>query len=107
MEWYRRSLSLNAHDAYSFMRQGMCLDWTGEHDKAEPYYRQALKLDPNGYYTLAHMGWHYVQLEDYKEAQKWFVNSQRMNFKNNPITDSYLEIIQRKLAEPPAIRPAK
>jgi len=42
-----------------------------------------------------------------KEALKWFVQSQRMNFKNNPITDSYLEIVQRKLAEKPAIRPDK
>jgi len=107
IKWYQRSRALNPFDSLSFLREGMCLDWIGEPDQAEPLFRQAVKLDPNGYYTLALMGWHFVQLEDYQEAQKWFVQSQRSNFKSNPITDSYLEIIQRKLAEQPVIRREK
>ena len=56
----------------------MCLDWLGRHDEAGPYFSQAEALDPNGYYTVAIVGWHYVQIGDYAAAKPWLERSLRL-----------------------------
>jgi len=99
MRWLKRSMELNPHDPYSVMRYGMCLHWIGQHAEAGPYFKRASELDPDGYYTLAHIGWHYVQLEDWATAKQWFERSLSLFWTDNPIARSYLEIVNRKLAE--------
>lgn len=59
MTWFQRCTTLNPYDGYGFMRYGMCLDWLDRHSEARPYFDRAVTLDPNGYFTVAHMGWHY------------------------------------------------
>jgi O-antigen ligase len=99
MKWFDRAIRLHPYDAYSYLRYGMCLDWLGRSEEAEPYYRRALELDPNGYYMNAHQGWHLVQKGDYAGAKPWFEKSLRLKPIDNPIASSYLGIINRRLAE--------
>ena len=99
LEWFKRSVECNRYYPYSFVRYGMCLDWLGRHTEAESYFNQAAALDPNGYYTAANVGWHYVQLEDWATAKAWFEKSLSLNWMSNPIARSYLQIVQARLAE--------
>lgn len=99
VEWFGRAVKLNPHDAYSFLWQGLCLDWLGRHDEARPLVLRAEELDPNGYYTVAHVGWHYVQAGQYAAARSYFERSMRLQWKNNPIAQNYLEICNRRLED--------
>ena len=99
MEWFDRSIKLNRYDGYSYLRFGMCLDWLDEKEKAGPYFQRVHQLDPNGYYTVAHQGWHCVNLGDYAAAKGWFERSLQLKQKGNVIAASYLQIVQRKLSE--------
>jgi Flp pilus assembly protein TadD len=77
----------------------MCLHWLGRHDEAAPHFERARQLDPNGYYTTAHQGWHLVQLGDLAGAKPWFHRSLQLKPIDNPIAHSYLTIVERRLAE--------
>ena len=99
MQWYERSMKLNPHDGYNYLRYGMCLDWLGKHDEAESYINRADALDPNGYFTAANIGWHYVQAENYAAARPWLERSLRLHWQQNGAAASYLEITERKLVE--------
>jgi tetratricopeptide (TPR) repeat protein len=101
MTWFDRSRRLNPFDGYGWLRYGMCLDWVGRHQEAEPCFNQADALDPNGYFTAAWIGWHYVQVYDYAAAKVWFERSLRLEGKANinVIADRYLPIVTRKLVE--------
>jgi O-antigen ligase len=100
ISWFDTAMKLNPYDPYSRLRKGMCLHWLGRHSEAAPLFEYALKLDPNGYYTVAHMGWHFVQLKDWENAKQWFEKSLKLNSKNNPIATAYLDIVEAKLREP-------
>jgi tetratricopeptide (TPR) repeat protein len=99
MEWYSRGMKLDPFDGYNFLGCGMCLDWLGRHDESEVYYSRAETLDPNGYFTVANIGWHYIQTGDYAAARVWLQRSLRLESDTNPIAHSYWEIVQDKLAE--------
>jgi len=98
MQWYVRARNLDRYDAYSYLRHGMCLDWLDRHDQAGKYFSQAEALDPNGYYTIAIVGWHYVQIGDYAAARPWFERSLRLGGEND-IARSYLDLVGQKLVE--------
>jgi tetratricopeptide (TPR) repeat protein len=97
LRWYGMSMELNPKDAYGPLRYGMCLDWLGRHEEAEPYFNRADELDPRGYFTAAHIGWHYMQLENYPAAQAWFERSRRLQPKENPIATTHLELIRERM----------
>ncbi len=97
LAWYTRSLRLNPQDGYSFLRTGMCLDWLGRHAEAEPFYGQAEARDPNGYFMVANIGWHYVETGDYAAAREWFVRSLQLSAKDNVIARNYLAICESRL----------
>lgn len=99
IRWFDRALQLNPYDAYSALRTGMCLDWIGRKDESGPFYSRAEELDPNGYYTAAHVGWHYVQLGNYAAARPWFERSLQLQWNNNSIATTYLELCNRRLME--------
>jgi O-antigen ligase len=99
MAWYARGKKLDRYDGYDDMRYGMCLDWLGHHDEAGPCFSRAEALDPNGNYTVANIGWHYVQVEDYAAARSWLARSLRLHWQDNVIGNSYLGIAERKLVE--------
>jgi O-antigen ligase len=106
MTWYERAFTSNRYDAYSWMRYGMCQDWIGLDDKGErlnsaPYYARANELDPNGFFTTANTGWHYLQIGDYAAARTWLERSERLqwNAKLNEIAPDDLPIVERRLRE--------
>jgi O-antigen ligase len=99
MQWYERGMKLNPHDGYNYMGYGMCLDWLDQHVEAGPYYNRADALDPNGYFTAANIGWHYVQAGDYAAARPWLERSLHLYSLQNGTATSYLDIAERKLVE--------
>lgn len=108
MDWFTLAMKLNPYDPYPPARFGMCLDWLGRTSESQSYFDRALKLDPNNHYIVALQGWHAIQLGDYANAKVWLEKSLRIrdNFKNlNSMAASYLEIVNRRLAE--QAKPAK
>jgi O-antigen ligase len=105
LDWYARAIRLNPHDGYSYLRTGMCLDWLGRHAESEPAYRAAELRDPNGYFMLANIGWHYVQIGDYAAAEEWFKRSLTLEGNNNDIARNYLAICEARLADKASGRP--
>jgi len=99
LEWFGRSLKLNRWGGYGYLRYGWCLDWLDRPVESQPYFDRAVELDPNGYFTLANVGLHYVQIGNYAAAKPWFERSLRLQWKDNPIARSYLEIIRTRMLE--------
>ena len=104
LDWYARAIRDNPLDGYNYLRTGMCLDWLGRHHDAEPAYRAAEARDPNGYFMLANIGWHYVQTGDYAAAQQCFERSLKLDG-DNAIARNYLAICESRLAAKASGRP--
>ena len=104
MEWYAAASQLNPHDGYNYLRTGMCLDWLNRQNESEPWFARAEDCDPNGYYLVANIGWHYVQTGDYALARQWFLRSLKLDG-NNEIARNYLVICERKLVEQASGKP--
>ncbi len=98
LDWYGRAMRLNPHYGYSFMRTGICLDWLGQNAAAEKYYDQAELLDPNGYFMVAFIGWHFVQIKDYVTARQYFIRSTYLD-NSTALAQNYLNICEQKLIE--------
>ena len=103
-DWYARAIRLNPHDGYSLMRTGMCLDWIGDHAAAAEFFSEAETHDPNGYYMVSEIGWHFVQTGDYAAARPWFDRSLSL-FADNDIARNYREICRQKLLEKASGKP--
>ena len=99
LDWFARAMKLNPWDRRSCLGYGMCLDWLDRQMEAPPYFDRAEQLDPNGYFTVANIGLHYVQLGNYAGAKPWFERSLRLQPQDNPIARNYLELSNRKLME--------
>jgi O-antigen ligase len=104
MDWYARAIRLNPHDGLSLLYTGRCLDWLGQSAAAEKYYDEAEPLDPNGYYMVAYIGWHYVQIGDYAMAREYFIRSNCLLSISSVVSKSalpsnYLAICEKKLIE--------
>ena len=99
MKWFKRATELNPYDDSSVLRYGMCLDQLDRHDEAQGYFDRAVKMDPNSYFDDAYMGWHYVRSGDYAAALPWLMRSRRLEWKDNPVADSYLKIANEQMAE--------
>lgn len=97
--WYTRTADLNPWDGYAYLRKSLMLDWLDRGAEAEPLMRRAEALDPNGYFTVAHIGLHYVNRGDYAAARSWFERSTRLLWEKNPIAHNYLSICDQKLEE--------
>jgi tetratricopeptide (TPR) repeat protein len=102
MDWFERSIDLNPYDPYGSLRFGMCLHWLGRHQEAGRYFLHALELDPNSYYTRAHVGWHYAQVGEWDKVHEWMNRSLEMKGDGqNTVAWSYIHIANAKLAERP------
>jgi tetratricopeptide (TPR) repeat protein len=77
----------------------MCLDWLDRHAESEKFYSMAESLDPNSYFTVANIGWHYFQVGDYPAAREWLERSLRLEWNGNIISRSYLDLVEQKLVE--------
>jgi tetratricopeptide (TPR) repeat protein len=100
MDWFLKARALNSYHPYPLIRYGMCLDWLERYREAEGYFKEADRLDPNGFYTAAHLGWHYFQVGDYVRSRNWFERSMSIFWHDNPISQAYLQILKSKI--PPA-----
>jgi hypothetical protein len=96
--WYEKAIALNPYDPHGFLGKGLCLDWLGKTDEGWGYFRQAMLLDPDSYFTRAYYGWHFFQLRDYDRAWKWFELSMRAR-PGNPIASPYMQVIYRRKEE--------
>jgi len=99
MGWFARGMKLNSHDHLNRISFALCLDYLDRRDEATGYFESAEKLDPNGYFTMAYVGHHFVELGDYAAARTYFRRSWHLQSVNNPIAESYLEIVDRRLEE--------
>lgn len=99
MEWFDRSSKLDPWNAYSFREYGWCLDWVGRQGESGPYFDKANQLDPNGYYTLALIGKHYFEIGNLAASKPWFERSLRLQWVDNPISRTYLQLANQQLAE--------
>jgi O-antigen ligase/tetratricopeptide (TPR) repeat protein len=97
-DWYSQAIRLNPYYGYSFLRTGMCLDWLGQSGAAEKYYEEAEPLDPNGYFMVANIGWHYVQIKDYAMARQYFLRSMSLD-NSTAFAQNYLSICEKKMLE--------
>jgi O-antigen ligase len=105
IDWYARAIRLNPHDGYSLLGTGMCLDWIGKHTASEPFYSKAEALDPNGYYMVANIGWHYAQIRDFAAARQYFIRASFL-FGGDDFARNYLNICEAKLIEKASGKPA-
>jgi len=99
ISWYQQGITNNPYDGYNYMRWGMVLDFLGEHEMAETLMWKADELDPNGYYTCAHMGRHYVMAGEYASARPWLERSLRLRWEDNGIAADNLLLANQRLLE--------
>jgi O-antigen ligase len=99
--WFERGIELNRWSPYNYLNLGMCYHWLKERDKAGELFERALALDPNGSYVLAMYGWHKLQLGELEAARDHFYRSVlHLNHPGeNMFAKSYLEIVERRIAE--------
>jgi O-antigen ligase len=100
LTWFLRANELNPYDPGGLVGAGLCLDWLKRYEEAKRCFNAAYRLDPNGYQTLAYLGWHYVQVHDYRVAKKWFERSLALRSHSNIVASTYLAIAEQRLAEP-------
>jgi O-antigen ligase len=98
IDWFQRAARLNPYDPNPRLRLGMCYDWLDDRPKAEVAFEEARKLDPNGYLTLAYLGWHQYHIKDYSAARKLLQQSLVLvsDPARNPIPHSYLKFIEER-----------
>ena len=99
MTWLERAMKLNRWYPSAPMLYGRCLDWLGRYDESPHYFDLAERLDPNNYFTLDHIGLHYVELGNFAAAKPWFERSVRLEGEYNSIGRSYLDIIENRLMD--------
>jgi O-antigen ligase len=99
MEWYQRAMKLNPWHAYSCLGYGWCLDWLERKEESPPYFARAEELDPNGYFTVANIGVHYVEAGDLAGARPWFERSLRLEPQENHIARNYLALVNTRLLQ--------
>lgn len=99
LDWFTTSMRLNPHDAYAPMRRGMCLDWLERPAEAAQFIQLAAQLDPNNFFIVAHVGWHYEQVGDFAAAREWFKRSYFLQATDNPIAKNHLAIAEKRLAQ--------
>lgn len=100
--WFEQSLAANPFHYYACLRLGMSLDWIDRHKEAGQWFEKAHKLDPNGLFTAAHIGWHYLQINELDTAIHHFERARHLARAFHiefPLADQYLRIIRRRLAE--------
>lgn len=104
MNWYAKAMKLNPYAANAYLGTGLCLDWAGQTSDSKKWYNQAETLDPNGFYTVENIGWHFVQTGDLVAAREYFTRSARLagignNYSSSVMAQTYLNICNSRLAQ--------
>lgn len=107
IKWYQRSFQLNPLDGSAPLMTGWCLDWLGKIDESPAFFDTAEKLDPNSYFTMAHIGLHFVEAGYLAASRAWFERSLRLQKEDNPIASTYLNLVTGRLLEAATNSPAR
>jgi tetratricopeptide (TPR) repeat protein len=100
LDFYEQGIRSNPYDQRCSLRAGMCLDWLGRHADAGKYYAAAERLDPNGDFVTANIGWHYVQIGDYAAARQWFIRAIKLsNSRDEMAMANLYQICEPKLVQ--------
>ena len=85
LEYYWNFLKNNQNDTEVLRNTGISLLEHGQLDKAKNILERAIKLDPNDSLTLAKLGSLYLDLNDFKEAIKYYELSLEKSSNKHPI----------------------
>lgn len=99
LTWYQRAITNNPHGSDYYLRVGMVLDFLDRHDEAESLFLKADDLDPNGYFTSAQIGQHYIDSGNYAAARPWLERSLLLEWKKNPLAEAKLKLVNERLLE--------
>ena len=94
--YYESTIALNRFHWEAHAKIGMCLDWLGEHQKAEGRFQTARALNIYSARLMAFYGWHLFQLEKYDEAANWFGQAQFYSKGTNELAAFYLQQIAER-----------
>jgi len=100
-EWFAKAIRLDPNNAYHHVRLGMCQDLLREYEDATRTFERAAELDRNGAVTMAYVGWHYLQVDDYLRAKEFLDRSLSLNWWDNALAREQLEIVGMFLPEEP------
>jgi O-antigen ligase len=96
--WFQRGEKLNPHYSLSYLGQARTLDDLDRPDEAEPFYVAAETHDPNGAFTAAIFGWHYLQVRNYTAARIWLLRAAYLHHTEDPFITQCLQVAERELA---------
>jgi hypothetical protein len=101
LRWVEAGARLNPFDPYNHVGAGVSLHLMGNADEAEPHFDRAVELDPRGYYTVMHKGWHFFNVGEYESAKAWFQRSLLLSrwSLSIPQPESYATSHLRRIAE--------
>ncbi|MBG88195.1 MAG: hypothetical protein CMO80_15010 [Verrucomicrobiales bacterium] len=91
--WFERAQQLDPHYSFALLRAGMCHDHLWNFDEAEAMFLKANELDPNGANTAAYLGWHWVQVDDFKQAREHLRRALYLSEGNSQLALEYLQIL--------------
>lgn len=98
IDWFERSIRLNAFDPHGWIGKGRALNGLGQFDEAAESFKKAEALDPNGYLTAAYHGWHHFQMTNFTAAKQLLEKSRSLmpDPKANPIADAHLKEMEER-----------
>jgi tetratricopeptide (TPR) repeat protein len=99
LEWYARGAALQPFTSDFPLGRGITLDFLDRHDEAATAFALADRLDPNGAFTAAYVGWHHVQTGNYAAARPWLMRALMLDQPNTPMAARYLNIVDRRMRE--------
>jgi O-antigen ligase len=97
--WYQRSEKLNPYYSLSFIREGQYLDLLGQTNAAWRCFDHADLVDPNGYFTAANVGFHFLQTGELAAARMWLIRSLVLKPANNPVATASTALVEQGLSD--------
>jgi O-antigen ligase len=99
LKWFSVTVKLNRWSSISYSRSGWCLDWLDRSADAGIQYAKAEELEPNGYFIMANIGYHYIQIGNFAAAKPYLERSIRLQYHDNPQAHSYLALVRSRMLE--------
>ncbi|MFM1769036.1 MAG: hypothetical protein RJA22_1565 [Verrucomicrobiota bacterium] len=98
LTWFQKASDLNPYHPHPYLGRGMSLQWLQRGAEAAPAFAQANRLDPNGYFTLARLGWYEFQQERYEAAVALLNKSMSLcsDTNRNPLPAFYIDVARQR-----------